>query len=122
MRCGQYITEPHTDVIIKFYLHTHIPEVHMVMHVGLDVGTKNFPSVKFIVFLLLNLGIVLSTLAIGSCAVEVLPGASTERNTWIKQPERNDYQQLQTVSLGSVTLDKIVFFTIHMTVDEVCVV
>ena len=96
------------------------------MHQGLDVGTKNFPPVKYFVFLLLNLGIVLSrnecsTLVIGSCVVDVLPGALTERNTWMKQPEKNDYQQLQTVFLGSGTLDKIVFFTMYTTVDEVCV-
>ena len=46
-----YSVEPHTRVIIKSYLHVHIPEVGMViMHVG--------PRVKYFVFLLLNLGIV----------------------------------------------------------------
>ena len=39
----------------------------------------------------------------------------------MKQPEKNDYQQLQTVFLGSGTLDKIVFFTMYATVDKVCV-
>ena len=55
------------------------------------------------------------------CVVEVPLGASAERNTWMKQPEKNDYQQLHTVYLGSGTLDKIVFFTMYTTVDKACV-
>ena len=39
----------------------------------------------------------------------------------MKQPDKDDYQQLQTVFLGSGMLDKIVFFTMYTTVDEVCV-
>ena len=95
----------------------------VIMHQGLDVGTKNLPPVKYFVFLLLNLGIVLSrnecsTLVIGSCVVEVLPGASTERNTWMKQPEKNDYQQFFWVQ---VRWTKLYFFIMYTTVDEVCV-
>ena len=75
-------------------------------------------------FLLLNLGIVLSrnecsTLGISSCALQVPPGASAERNTWMEQADKNDYRQLQTVYLSSGTLDKIVFFAMYATMDKV---
>ena len=39
----------------------------------------------------------------------------------MKPPEKNDYQQLQTVFLGSGTLDKLLFLNMYTTVDKECV-
>ena len=54
-----WAVELHTRIIIKFHLHRELPEVGVVMiHVGLDRGTKKFLLVECLEFLPLYFEIV----------------------------------------------------------------
>ena len=98
----------------------------VIVHVGLDRGTKKSLLVECFESLPLYFGIVSSrkdyfTLTVVSCNLQNPLGARTDWNAWMTQAGRNDYQQLETVYLSSGTLDKIVFFTMCATVHKVYV-